>query len=63
MVYHWATWEAPKHSSPGLEEGSLDFPGGPVVRNPPADTGDTAWTQGRENPTGWGATKLVVHNR
>ena len=33
----------------------LGFPGGSVVRNPPADAGDTVW----EGPIGLGATKRM----
>ena len=28
----------------------VDFPGGAVVKGPPAGAGDTGWTLGREDP-------------
>ena len=37
-----------------------DFPGGTVVRNPPANAGDMGSI--REDPTCRGATKQVHHN-
>ena len=39
-----------------------DFPGGAVVKNPPANAGDTAQALVREDPTCHGATKPVSHN-
>ena len=40
------------------------FPGGAVVKNPPANAGDTGSSPGpgREDPTCRGATKPVRHN-
>ena len=34
----------------------VDFPGGPVVKNPPASAGDTGSTLVREDPTCHGTT-------
>ena len=28
----------------------MNFPGGPVVKNPPANAGDTVWSLGEEDP-------------
>ena len=44
-----------------------DFPGGAVVKNPPANAGDTGSSPGprtlvRQDPTCCGATKPVRHN-
>ena len=41
-----------------------DFPDNhfPVVKNPPANAGDTVWSLGQEDPTCRGATKPVRHN-
>ena len=39
-----------------------DFPGGAVVKNPPANAGDTGRALVREDPTCRGATKPVRHN-
>ena len=41
-----------------------DFPGGAVVKNPPANAGDNAgvWALVREDPTCCGETKPVCHN-
>ena len=30
-----------------IREHYRDFPGGPVVKNPPPNTGDTGWIPGR----------------
>ena len=38
------------------------FPGGAVVKNPPAYAGDTGLSPGQEDPTCHGATKPVHHN-
>ena len=38
------------------------FPGGPVVKNPPANAGDTVQSLAWEDPTCQGATKPVCHN-
>ena len=38
------------------------FPGGAVVKNPPANAGDTGSIPGWEDPTCRGATKPVRHN-
>ena len=46
----------------GLEEHMRDFPGGAVVKNPPANAGDTGSSPGPEDPTCRGATKPVRHN-
>ena len=39
-----------------------DFPGGAVVKNPPANAGDMGSSPGREDPTHCGATKPVGHS-
>ena len=39
-----------------------DFPGGAVVKNPPANVGDTVLSLVREDPTCHRATKPVCHN-
>ena len=39
-----------------------DFPGGPVVKNPPANAGDMGLTLVQEDSTCQGATKLVSHH-
>ena len=39
-----------------------DFPGGAVVKNPPANAGDTGRSLVREDPTCHGATRPVHHN-
>ena len=51
----WLEIQSPK-SLPG------DFPGGAVVKNPPAKAGDTVRALVREDPTCRGATKPVSHN-
>ena len=38
------------------------FPGGAVVKNPPANAVDKGSSPGREDPTCHGATKPVRHN-
>ena len=38
------------------------FPGGAVVKNPPANAGDTGSSLVREDPTCHGETKPVHHN-
>ena len=38
------------------------FPGGPVVKNPPANSGDILWFVVQEDTTCHGAAKLVCHN-
>ena len=40
----------------------LDFPGGPVVKNPPASAKDMGLTPGPEDSICLGATKPVRHN-
>ena len=40
----------------------MGFPGGSVVKNPPADAGDTGLISGWEDPTGCRATHPVHHN-
>ena len=39
-----------------------DFPGGAVVKNPPANAGDTGSILGPGNPTCHGAMKPMHHN-
>ena len=39
-----------------------DFPGSPVVKNPPANTGDTGQYLVREDPTCLEASELTWHN-
>ena len=39
-----------------------DFPGGAVVKNPPANAGDMGLSPGPEDPTCRGATKSTRHN-
>ena len=39
-----------------------DFPGGAVVKNPPANAGDTGSIPGPEDPTCSGTTKPVRHS-
>ena len=41
---------------------SRGFPGGVVLKNPPANAGDTVRALVREDPTCGGATKPVHHN-
>ena len=41
---------------------NLDFPGGPVVKNPPASEGDTGSTPAQEDPMCSGETKPASHN-
>ena len=38
------------------------FPGGAVVKNPPANAGDMGSSPGREDPTCCGAAKPANHN-
>ena len=38
-----------------------DFPGGPVVKKPPANVGDTGSISGQQDFTGHGATKPMRH--
>ena len=40
----------------------MDFPGGAVIKNLPANAGDTGSSPGLEDPTHHGATKPVRHN-
>ena len=44
----------------GVNQG--DFPGGPVVKKPPANVGDMDLISGPEDPTCCGTTKPVCHN-
>ena len=44
----------------GVNQG--DFPGGPVVKKPPANVGDMGLISGPEDPTCCGTTKPVCHN-
>ena len=39
-----------------------DFPGGAVLKNPPASAGDTGLNPGPEDPTCRGATKPLSHS-
>ena len=39
-----------------------NFPGGPVLKNLPADVGDTGSISGWGTPSCLGATKLMSHN-
>ena len=41
---------------------SWGFPGGPVVKNPPANAADMGSIPGLGNPTRRGATKPLCHN-
>ena len=43
-------------------DGSSNFPGGPVVKNPPANTRTWVWFLVQEDPTGCRATKPVYPN-
>ena len=45
-----------------LKNGFQDFPGGAVVKNPPANAADTGSSLVWEDPTCHGATKPVRHN-
>ena len=45
-----------------LKTFTWDFPGGAVVKNPPANAGTRVRTLVREDPTCRGATKPVCHN-
>ena len=45
-----------------LKEGNKDFPGGPLVKNLPANAGDTGSSLIQEDSTCHGATKPVCHN-
>ena len=40
----------------------LDFPGGPVVKNLPANAGNTGWIPGPGRSPCYGATKPLCHN-
>ena len=44
------------------EQGTLGFPGGPVVKNLPCNAGDTGSIPGQEDSTCCGATKPMLHN-
>ena len=44
------------------DDTNRDFPGGAVVKNPPANAGDTGSIPDLEDPTCHGATKPVRHN-
>ena len=54
-------WEGLLHD-PGLEIKYWGFPGGAVVKNPPANAGDTGRALVREDPTCRGAAKPVHRN-
>ena len=45
-----------------LRSGMSGFRGGTVVKNLPANAGDTGLSPVQEDPTSRGATKLVRHN-
>ena len=55
-----------RHYSLALTNGILrlnrDFPGGAVVKNPPANAGDTGSSPSLEDPTCRRATKPASHN-
>ena len=51
-----------KESKHATEENDQDFPGGPGVRNPPANAGDVDSTLLREDPTCRGPAPPVGHN-
>ena len=53
LLHIGVIWEFKKHTG-------WDFPGGVVVKNPPANT--TVWALVREDPTCHGANKPVHHN-
>ena len=40
----------------------MGFPGGAVVKTPPASAGDTGWALVQEDPTCRGAIKPASHN-
>ena len=44
-----------------LQELLQDFPGGPVVRSPPANAGDVGSIAGPEGPQYLGTTEPVLH--
>ena len=46
----------------GLKREPEDFPGGAVVKNPPANAGDMVGALVQEDPTCRGATKAMCHN-
>ena len=39
-----------------------DFPGGPVIKNPPADAGDRGWSLVGDNSACCGATDSAYHS-
>ena len=45
-----------------LIKGRMDFPGGTVVKDLPANAGDTGQALVREDPTCCGANKPTSHN-
>ena len=45
-----------------IRKGNKDFPGGAVVKNPPASAGDMVRALVQEDPTCRGATWPVRHN-
>ena len=45
-----------------IRKWALDFPGGAVIKNPPANAGNTVRSLIQEDPTCHGATKPVCHN-
>ena len=45
-----------------IKKKKLGFAGGSVVKNPPANAGDTGLSPGPEDPTCYRATKPVSHN-
>ena len=44
------------------EQGTLGFPGGPVIKNLPRNAGDTGSIPGQEDSTCRGAPKPMLHN-
>ena len=51
-----------KQSGRSNKKVCVDFSGGPVVKNPPANAGDMRSVPGQENPTCFGSTKPESHN-
>ena len=50
------------HKGMALEKISKGFPGGSMVKNPPASAGDMGSIPSTEDPTCYGATKSPNHN-
>ena len=49
-------------TKPLFKSETRDFPGSTVVKNPPANAGDTGLSPGPKDPTCRGATNPVCHN-